>query len=176
MSFLSQPVTLQSLFGKDRTFGEIEVDVVINEDTSDILVITKQPVQKGTPITDHAYKEPTQLGMKIRFNDNLFRSLSKMYQSLLDLQFPPVPIDVVTPKRIYRNMLISSLRQTTDKLTESVLAIDIVFQQVILVDIAPVQVAPLSQQRSPKKTAGTQNTGKKSALLTSKQAVGGLFQ
>ena len=176
MSFLSQPITLQSLFGVDRTFGEITVDVILNEDTTDVLTITKQPVQKGTPITDHAYKEPTVLSMTIRFNDNLTRSLSKMYQQLLDLQYPPVPIDVVTPKRIYRNMLISTLRNNTDKYTENVLAIFITFQQIILVDIAPVQVAPLAQQRNPGQTAATQNTGKKSALLQAKEAVGALIR
>lgn len=176
MSFLSQPITLQSLFGQDRTFGEIEVDVVINENTTDILTITKQPVQKGAAITDHAFKEPTVLSMRIRFNDNLTRSLSKLYQTLLDLQFPPVPIDVVTPKRIYRDMLISSLGLITDKSTENVLAIDIGFQQVILVDIAATQAIPLKQQRFPGKTASTVNTGKKSALLTTKNAIGGLLR
>lgn len=164
MSFLQQPITLQSLFGEDRTFGEITVDVVINETTNDSLVITKQPVQTGTPITDHAYKEPTVLSMRIRFNDNIGTSLSDIYESLVALQYPPIPIDVVTPKRVYTDMLIQSLGNTTDKYTENVLAIDITFQQIILVDIAPVQVAPLKQQKLPKKTAGILASGKKSIL------------
>lgn len=171
MSFLSQPITLQSLFGQDRTFGEVTVDVIINENTTDTLVITKQPVQTGTPITDHAYKEPTTLSMKIRFNDNLFTSLSKLYEKLLDLQDPPEPFDVVTPKRVYTNMLIAVLGCTTDRFTENVLAIDITFQQVIFVDINQVQ-SPLKQQKFPGKSAGTQITGKKSALLKTTNAVG----
>lgn len=163
MSFLSQPITLQSLFGDNRQIEDIDVDVILNETTTDSLVVTKQPVQTGTPITDHAYKEPTVLSMKIRFNDNLTRSLSKIYEELLALQFPPVPITVTTPKRIYEDMLITSLGLTTDKSTENVLAIDVSFQQIILVSISVVQV-PLAQQRNPETTAATQKTGRKQSV------------
>lgn len=168
MSFLPQPITIQSLFGKNRTFGPITVEVIINEDTTDNLVITKQPVQTGAPITDHAFKEPTVLSMKIRFNDNISKSLSKTYQELLSLQTQFVPLDVTTPKRIYRSMLIASIGQTTDKTTENVLAINLTFQQVILVNIASVQVKPIKQQRKARQTAGTQDTGKKSLLVDGK--------
>lgn len=176
MSFLSQPITLQSLFGERRQIGTITVDVILNEVANDTLTITKQPVQTGAPITDHAYKEPTVLAMKVRFNDNLFTSLSSLYEKLLELQYPPVPIDVITPKRIYSDMLISSISQTTDKFTENVLAIDLTLQQIILVDIAPVQVAPLTQQRFRGLSQGIQNTGKKSILFTGAEGIGGLFR
>jgi hypothetical protein len=170
VSFLSQPITLQSLFGKDRKIDSITVDVVINESTSDVLTITKQPTQVGASITDHAYLEPTAFSMTILFQDNLTKSLSKIYQDLLDLQASRVPIDVTTPKRIYRDMLISTLSQVTDKHTENCLSISVSFQHIIIVSVSTVQV-PRSRQRNAAVTGAIQNAGKKSALLTGVEAV-----
>lgn len=163
MSFLTQPITLQSLFGKNRKIGEITVNVVTNESTTDTLVVTKQPVQQGASITDHAFKEPTVFSMQVYFEDNLFTSLSKVYQNLLDLQASRVPFDVLTPKRIYRSMIITSLSQTTDRATENCLSISISFQEVIIVNVVTTQV-PRKRQRFPGATGATQPAGKKSAL------------
>lgn len=190
MSFLSQPITLQSLFGKDRKIGEITVNVVINESTNDTLTITKQPVQQGASIADHAYKEPTALSMTAYLKDNSLLGglaalnpfgsgaaggLSKIYQELLDLQVERVPFDVITPKRIYRNMLMATLSQTTDKNTENTLAINFSFQEVIIVSVSTTQV-PRLRQKFPGITGAIQKAGKKSALLSLKEGVGGLFQ
>lgn len=171
MSILSQPITIQSLLSKNRSFGPITVQVVINESASDVLTITKQPVQQGATITDHAYKEPTTLSMQLLFRDNLFTSLSKIYQELLDLQIERAPFDVITPKRVYSSMLISSLSQTTDKNTENCLSVSISFQEIILVSVATTTV-PRARQRNPGATGATQPAGKKSALLSLAQGVG----
>lgn len=175
MSFITQPITLQSLFGKKRKIGDLKINVVMNETTNDTLTITKQPVQQGASITDHAYKEPTVFSMQILFEDNIFVSLSKTYQNLLDLQNGRVPFDVITPKRIYRNVLIASLGMTTDKKTENCLAISITFQEVIIVNVVTTSV-PRARQRNPGATGATQNAGKKSALLSTKEGIGALFQ
>lgn len=185
MSFITEPITLQSLFGPKRKIGPINVQVVTNENTSDVLTITKQPVQQGASITDHAYKEPTTFSMNVLFKDQNILSaflatfsgngLSKIYQDLLDLQNSRVPFDIVTPKRIYRNMLFSMLSQTTDKTTENCLSISASFQEVILVSVTTVQV-PRSSLKNPGSNGATQNAGKKSALLSLKEGVGALFQ
>lgn len=171
MSFLSQPITLQSLFGTKRKIGNITVNVTISEGTNDTLTITKQPVQQGASITDHSFKEPTTFSMNIRFSDNLSVSLSKTYQNLQDLQNSRVPFDVVTPKRIYKNMLIAVLSMTTDKTTENCLAISISFQEVIIVKVSTTLV-PRAQQKKPAKTGATEKGGRKSALLQGADAVG----
>lgn len=175
MSFITTPISLQSLFGKNRKIGDIDVNVVISEGTDDTLTITKQPVQQGASITDHAYKEPTTFSMQVYFSDNFFVSLQDIYDQLLELQDSRTPFDVVTPKRIYRNMLIASLRQTTDKTTENCLALNIAFQEVIIVSISTVQVPP-RRQKLKAVTQATQNVGKKSALTSLKEGVGGLFR
>lgn len=180
MSFIPQPITLQSVFGKKRMIGPITVQVIVSEDTQDQLTITRQPVQTGASITDHAYLEPTSLAMRILQQDTSLgavlstftgNGLAAIYQQFLDLQSSRTPFNVITPKRIYKNMLVATLRQTTDKSTENILALDVTLQQVILVSIGVTTVSP-SNQGNKAKTQATQNVGRKSALATAAQAVG----
>lgn len=166
MSFLIQPITIQSIFRKERSFGPITVQVVIQENANDVLTITKQPVQQGASITDHAFKEPTVFSASLWFRDNISVSLSKIYQDLLDLQVLREPFDIITPKRIYRNMLLASISMTTDQKTENVLAVNLSFQQIILVSVTTSQVPARSKQRNPGATGQTQNAGRKSGLVS----------
>lgn len=174
MSFMDAPFELFAI-RPTRRYGEIIANVVVDESTNDTLTITKQPVQQGASIADHAYKEPTTFSTTIYFKDNPAKSLSKIYQDLLDLQVSRIPFDIVTPKRIYKSMLISSLGNTTDKSTENVLKITASFQEVILVSVSTTTV-PRQKQKAPKVTAKTQQAGKKSAALTGFDAFAGLFK
>jgi hypothetical protein len=173
VSFLTEPISIIPIKPK-RLIGEIAVNVVLNESTSDVLTITKQPVQQGASITDHAYKEPTVFTTSILFKYNLTKSLSKIYQELIDLQNSRTPFDIITPKRIYRNMLIATLSQTTDLRTENCLAINLACQEIIIVKVSTTQV-PRSKQKNPGTTGKTENAGKKSALQSLKEGIGGLF-
>lgn len=170
MSFMDAPLRLFSIRPK-RKYGTIEANVVVDESTMDKLTITKQPVQQGASISDHAYKEPTTFSTTIFFKDNPTKSLSKVYQELLDLQKSRIPFDIVTPKRIYKSMLIGALGCTTDKSTENVLKIMASFEEVILVKVTTTTVSR-DKQKQPKTTAKTQPAGKKSAALTFVQGLG----
>lgn len=174
MSFLSEPISLISI-KPVRKIGEISVNVILTESTNDTLTITKQPVQQGASITDHAYKEPTVFSTSILFRDNLALSLSKLYEQLLKLQSDRVPFDVVTPKRIYKNMLLATLSQTTDKHTENCLAINASFQEVLIVKTSTTQV-PRTKQKKPAVTAKTEDKGKQSALFTTVEGVKGFIK
>jgi len=174
MSFLSVPISIFAV-RPTRRIGEITANVVIDESTNDTLTITKQPVQQGASITDHAYKEPTVFNTTILFRDNPAKSLSKIYQELLDLQVSRVPFDIVTPKRIYRSMLIATLAMTTDKSTENILKITASFQEVIIVPVTTTTV-PRQKQKFASSTSKTENAGKKSALATGFDAFSGLFR
>jgi hypothetical protein len=167
MGFLTQPISLTSIFtgGSARQIDTIEVDVIMSEDTSDVLTITKQPVQQGATITDHAFMEPTVLNMTVFFKDSFFTSLSETYEKLRKLQSSRVPIKVTTPKRTYTNMLIATLRNTTDKNTENCLSISMSLQEVIRVSVTTTQVER-TKQRNPGTTGATQKAGNKSALRT----------
>lgn len=179
MAFGLTPITIQSLFGQKRMIGSLTVQVVISEETNDTLSITKQPVQQGASITDHAYSEPTVLTMSIlQQNSNIISGLlstfsggglQQIYQEFLNLQSNRQPFTVITPKRVYNNMLISVLRLNTDKRTENILSLAVSMQQVIIVTVGTATIPP-GQQGQPRKTQPTQNTGQKSALLTTAQA------
>jgi hypothetical protein len=188
VSFLSQPITLIPTQPK-RTIGPITMQVVIEERTTDTLTVTKQPVQQGASITDNAYLEPTVFTSTAYFKDNTFSingvlnsftspqtGLAKLYQQLLDLQSSFTPFNIVTPKRVYQNMLMTTLTQTTDKNTENILAVTMSFQQVIIVSVSTAAV-PRTSQSNPATTGATQNAGtKQSALYTGAQAITGLFK
>lgn len=182
MSFLSQPIQ-DVIFPGVRKIGDISLSVVINESTNDTLTITKQPVQQGATISDHSYKEPVTLSMTAYFKDNSFNlanlfgsgnGLSKLYQELQDLQNSRETFTVVTPKRVYANMLMATLSQTTDKNTENCLAISMSFQEVIIVSVSTSTI-PRIKQRIPAVTGATQNAGKKSALASLFEGIKGFF-
>jgi hypothetical protein len=180
VSFLSQPLSLLTVKPKRAinpqqglgtgplaaaTNYTIDSYVTLTESTNDTLTITKQPVQQGASIADHAYKEPTTFGTTIYFQDNLTKSLSQMYADFLALQSQRILCDVVTPKRTYKNMMIAALGVTTDSKTENTLAIQIGFQEVIIVNVTAATV-PRTKQRNPGSTGATEKAGNKSAIKT----------
>lgn len=175
MSFLSQP--LQTiLIRPQRKIGDIAVQVVVNEQTADTLTVTKQPVQMGASVTDHAFMEPTVFSHTIYFASAGIEgfvsgnSLGQIYQKLLDLQSSAQPFDIVTPKRIYHNMLMTTLSQTTDRQTENCLAIHASYQQIIRVPVIASSV-PRSNLGNAGSNAATQSGGNKSLALSSVQSV-----
>lgn len=171
MSFLSQPVTFFST--AKRYIDDIELQVVISENTNDTLTITKQPVQQGASISDHAYKEPTTLSMTIYFRDNPLQSLSAIYQEFLDLQEAREPFSVVTPKRVYDNMMLAVIINNTDKSTENCISLTLTLQEVIIVSVTTASV-PRTRQSKAQSTTATSNKGKRSALFSLKQGIGAL--
>ncbi|MFX9718550.1 phage baseplate protein, partial [Acinetobacter baumannii] len=44
-----------------RTIGGYVAEVTVREQHSDDLTITTHPVERGAPVTDHAFKMPAQL-------------------------------------------------------------------------------------------------------------------
>lgn len=165
MSFLSQPVSIfQNLFGVKRQIGNFKAFITTSEETSDRLTITKQPVQQGAMITDHAFKEPTQFSCQIFFAANTGLSLRQTYQDLLDLQNSRVPFEIVTPKRVYTSMLIATLSSTTDKTTENCLAIRLACEEIIVVKVNTV-VVPRSSQKNPGATGKTEKSREKKSFI-----------
>jgi len=175
MSFLNQPLQ-DVLFGSGRMIGSIKAQVVIQENTNDTLTITKQPVQQGASITDHAYREPTTFNSTLYFRSDASSDPKVIYQQFQDLQNSRVPFTIVTTKRTYKNMLIAALGMTVDKNTENCLALSISCQEVIIVSVTTVNV-PRTQQKDPGTTGATQQGGKKSILKNLSEGVtGGLMK
>jgi len=173
MNFLNDPISLFTT-RKKRSFGKFNGFITPSESSVDKLTITKQPVQQGAMINDHAYKEPTELTMTIQFS-RFSKPLEETYKELLELQSSREPFVVYTGKRVYNNMLIASLSNTTDKNTENVLAITLTLIEVLIVEVTPTSVPARSKQANSGKTGATEKSGKKSALVSIKEGIGNLL-
>lgn len=145
-----------------RSIGLFNATVTVEEVASDDLEITQHPVQQGAAVTDHAYLKPATVSIKIMFND-ADAPLAETYAKLRQLQASREPFDVVTGKRAYKNMLLKSLGQTNDALTENILSISAELQEVFIVQVETTTVPPRKHQANPGKTGATENAGQKSA-------------
>jgi hypothetical protein len=148
-----------------RSMGGFVASVVIDEKSEDILEITQHPVQEGAAITDHAYKKPSAVSINMIFEEK-DTPLAEIYKKLLKLQADRVPFDVVTGKRIYKNMLLKALSNTTEAGTENILSVACDLQEIITVKIevitSPVRAARKNQRKAAK-TSNTKSSGSKKA-------------
>lgn len=83
-----------------------------------------------------------------------------IYAKFLELQESAIPFDVYTGKRVYRNMLVKSLRTVTDSNTENALILTIVLRQVILVSAVTTEsVNADDDQSDPEDTSPVEDQG-----------------
>jgi len=176
MSFIQSQINLSFFFGAKRTIQDIAVDCIISEDTTDTLTITKQPVQTGAAITDHSFLEPVILNMQIlqQVGNPVSQllgtfsgyGLQQLYDTFIQLQKLRTPFTVSTPKRIYDDMLISSLKLHTDKETENILSLYLSFQQVFFVSVGTI-FTQKQLLKTPQKNQGVKKTGKQALVSDS---------
>lgn len=182
-----QPVTIRT----ERRIDVITGYVVLEEVSTDDLEITSHPVQRGADITDHAYLKPAALAIRFLQGETPSDSLGALYQKVLVLQAERRPFSVITGKRIYQNMLLSTVVCNTDKATENVLSVSCQLREVRIVDVVTTTIPPRAKQKTPGKTGATQRAGTKqlqkegegtakersvSLLKSGRNAVSGLFQ
>ncbi|MFN1150086.1 phage baseplate protein [Serratia liquefaciens] len=184
MDILSTLLRLQT-----RSIGVMVPDVVISEKHSDTLEITEHPVEVGSAINDHAYKRPSEVTMECGFagagslldvfdtrNIGLSTPLNSMspkevYKTLLDVQARREPLDVVTGKRTYKNMLIRAIEVTTDKTSENVLNCTLTLREIILTSTTPITVADKADMAMGVHTAPVIDTGTKSLIPVNESVV-----
>lgn len=170
---------LSTLFQQQsRRIGLIIPSVVISEKHSDTLEITEHPVETGAPVSDHAYKRPSEVVMEVGFSGGgslldfidtsslgLTLSLSprETYQQILDLQASRIPFDVVTGKRLYSNMLIRAIEVTTDRTSENVLMAVLTLREVIITQTQQITVADKADMKEGANTSAVINSGTKAA-------------
>lgn len=149
---------VQALFKPYRAIGFVLPEVVIEEAGRDDLEITQHPVERGASITDHAFMRPCEIVIRAGWSNALALPgyIQSVYKALLDLQSSRQPFTVYTGKRVYPDMLLCSLAQTTDSFTENALMVTAVCRQVILVQTAVATVALREQQAQPQNTAPTE--------------------
>lgn len=161
---MSSPVISPVQIKLPRSLGTIVFDAVIEERHEDNWVMTEQPVEVGTVVTDHIYKLPSGLDITAvtsmgspqnRGQDNSF--LKSLYNTLLGLGGTLIPVQ--TGKRAYKNMSIRSLRIDTDKTKENSLFVAVSLQEILFATTTLVSVTPISAQALPERTAATINQG-----------------
>jgi hypothetical protein len=170
-------------FRPKRKIGEFTAYVAFEEAHTDDLTITAHPVEQGAQITDHAIKEPAVVVIRAGWSQSSLSGLigaaksilsgggfggllgndyaRETYDKLLKLQADRQPIEVVTGKRKYKNMLMRSLAMTTDRTTENVLVVTATFREIIMVETQSTTLPPKENQAEPQKTAPPQSTGAK---------------
>lgn len=86
----------------------------------------------------------------------------EMYQNMLELQKSRIPFEIMTGKRLYKNMLVRTLRLRTDMQTENVAIMEVLCREVLIVSTQVVSVAaPADAQEEPESTAPTEEKGTK---------------
>lgn len=140
-------------------------DATVEERSNDDLEVTENPVEQGAAVTDHAFKKPARLTLRIGYSNSSSQALGDplyvqaVYSLFLILQAARVPFGLITGKRIYTNLLITSLDQTTDEKWENALLLVVGLKEIILVNTQIVSVPSSSVMAAPGITGATQNLG-----------------
>ncbi|MBW5869192.1 hypothetical protein H0I69_15465 [Yersinia enterocolitica] len=166
-----------------RKIGVLVPSVIISEKHQDVLEITEHPVEVGAAVNDHAYKRAAEVTMEVGFAGGgslldfadttsiglrLGKSPEEVYLELIALQDSREPIDVITGKRKYSNMLIRTIEVTTDKTSENVLMCVLTLREVIMSQTESVMVADKDNMQEGVSTSAMQNTGTKAPAPANK--------
>lgn len=151
--------------GTPSTQAAFTADAVISETSVDTLQVTVHPVEQGSNISDHAYKNPAALELEYVWSPSSSQNiggdpsyLTTIYANLLLLQSNRTLCDIFTGQRVYSNMIIQSLSKVTSSATENLLAIRIHCQEILIATTRTVTVSPVNQS-FPEKTNGVTNNG-----------------
>jgi hypothetical protein len=148
-----------------RGMGDLHADVVIEEAHEDALQITEHPVEQGAAVNDHAFKKPEIVTIRGGASDSTAGAgdgaARTFYEKLLDLQARREPFDIVTGKRLYKNMLLESLSAVTDVNTENALLFTAQCREVIIVAAQAALAPPRKNHANPAKTSATSDKGQK---------------
>lgn len=148
-----------------RKIGSLDIDCTVVERGTDTYTATRHPVEQGASITDHVYREPAQLTMLVGFSNSSRQAggsetyVVEKYNALLELQAKRSLLDVVTGKRTYKNMVITSLSQQTDQESQTTLFCNVTLTELIIVSTQVTTVPASEKQANPQQTAAIQQRG-----------------
>lgn len=162
-----------------RSIGGVQLDAVISESHSNDVRITKNPVEFGVDITDHAVIEPKKLNIIAEVSDtplglaaftqivdlvtglfgtsttdNLTRS-NAAYNALVSLQESREPIEVQTRLKLYTNMIILGISVTQDKDTSRIVNMNISLEEILITESEVVELSPEQLQEGSAKEQGS---------------------
>lgn len=148
-----------------RSIGGLYPDVVVEESHEDSLQITGHPVEQGAAVNDHAFKKPELVTIRGGVTDSSAgggeKPSGEFYDKLLELQAKREPFDLVTGKRLHKNMLIERLSVISNEDSEHCVLFTAECRQVIIVATRSATVPPRAKHANPAKTGGTEDKGQK---------------
>lgn len=178
MNFLSSAKGGPVLVRPRRSLGGLYPDVVVEEAHEDSLEITEHPVEQGAAVNDHAFKKPETVTIRGGVSDSKSGGGEKpsveFYDKLLELQARREPFDIVTGKRLHKNMLLESLSVITDPDTENCLMFTAQCREVIIVKTQVTSVPPRKNHANPGKTGATTDAGQQQPQKRKSILKGGL--
>lgn len=137
----------------------ITADAVVREEGDDELVVTKHPVEQGSTISDHAYALPSRLRLIYGWSSSSSQAngdpqfLQSLYQTFLLFRANRTILTVQTGKRLYQNMILTSIRLDTESKTENALLLFLTLEEVLMATTQVVAVPSSTNQANPSKTA-----------------------
>lgn len=155
-----------------RNLGGLQFAVVVEESHEDKVTITEHPVEQGAKINDHAYVEPAVLTIRAGHSDTAGAGAAReMYDKLLELMRKREPIEIVTGKRLYSNMLLESVSTTTDSTTENALQVTAQCREIIIVQTQVASVPPRKRHKDAGRTGGSADKGQKQARAAPRESM-----
>lgn len=188
------PDLTTAIFKPQRMFGPFAAQVVIEELHTDEITMTEHPVEFGAAITDHAFRRPSEVMIRMGWSNSAiaaglssFQGLAQLassdltddlnfiittYNKLLDLQRSLTTFSIITGKRKYANMLCRSLSVPTRMDTEHSLIVTAHCREIIIVQTQVATLPSADVQANPAQTASPANQGTKQPNLTSLSVTG----
>lgn len=149
-----------------KSIGGIQLDAVLSETHNNTVRLTKNPVELGADITDHAIVEPKKIVIVAEVSDtplglaalgqivdlvtglfgtsttqNITRS-NAAFNAMVLLQEQREPLEIQTKLRLYQDMIITSLVTTQDKDSSRIALMTIILEEVLITESQVVQLTP----------------------------------
>lgn len=111
-----------------REIGPVPITAFLFEQHRSDAVITDNPIEDGSSVTDHVYTEPKGLTLEIADE-----KATDTFIALVEHQELREPFDLVTGLAVYPNMVIAAIVADRDKETSKILRATIELREVIIV-------------------------------------------
>lgn len=146
-------------------------DAVFNQDVTSNLILTSYPVQDGSPVTDHAYKEPEYLSMRVKVSDiklsiydNSFDDVNsrgeKAFEILQTWQKEVFLLKVQTKFKLLTNMVLVGVQNIVNSSKNSnVFEAILTFRKLRIARIEEISAGPFENGNSAAYESPYQNNG-----------------
>lgn len=160
-------MSIKNLFIRSkRSLAGVQFDAVIREDHNNQIRITKNPVEFGADITDHAIIEPKTITIIAEVTDTPLFGLANIgaiiepitslfgsstdsnetrskaaYNTLVEFMETREPIEVQTKLKNYTDMLITNISTSQDKDTGKIVNLIISLEEVLITESEVVEIS-----------------------------------